>query len=96
MVTKNEIIEIIFQSIEDINNENDIKILKDINTKLFGSTSELDSILLVNLIVSVEENIEELSGKYIPIADERAFSLEESPFKNIGTLADHIKTLLNE
>ncbi|MDI5950753.1 hypothetical protein [Flavobacterium yafengii] len=96
MIDKNVIVEIIFQCIEDINNENGIDIAKDLNTKLFGSDSELDSILLVNLIVAVEENIEELSGKYIPIADERAFSLEDSPFKSIETLADYIKVLLNE
>ena len=96
MIKKSQIIEIIFNSIEDINKENDIEILKNINTKLIGSDSELDSILLVNLIVSVEESVEELAGTYIPIADERAFSLEESPFKNIETLASHIETLLNE
>lgn len=96
MITKNEIIEIIFQSIEDINKENDIEILKDLDTKLFGIDSELDSILLVNLIVSIEEKVEEKTDRYIPIADERAFSLEESPFKSIGTLVDHIETLLNE
>lgn len=96
MIDKKEIVEIIFQCIEDINNENAIDIAKDVNTKLFGSDSELDSILLVNLIVAVEESIEELSGKYIPIADERAFSLENSPFKSIDSLADYIKTLLNE
>ena len=96
MIKKNKIIEIIFQSIEDINKENDIEITKDVNTKLFGSDSELDSILLVNLIVSIEENIETLSGEYIPIADERAFSLEVSPFKTIETLSKHIEILLNE
>lgn len=96
MIDKDEIVEIILQCIEDINNENAIDIAKDVNTKLFGSDSELDSILLVNLIVAVEESIEELSGKYIPIADERAFSLENSPFKSIDSLADYIKILLNE
>lgn len=96
MIDKKEIIEIIFQCIEDINIENGIDIARDANTKLFGSDSELDSILLVNLIVAVEEKIEELSGKYVPIADERAFSLVDSPFKSIDTLADYIKILLNE
>jgi acyl carrier protein len=96
MVNKKKIIEIVFQSIEDINNDNGIELAKDVNTKLFGSESELDSILLVNLIVAVEENIEEFSGKYIPIADERAFSSENSPFKSIDSLADYIVTLLNE
>ena len=96
MVTKNKIIEIIFQSIEAINKENDIEILKDLNTKLFGTDSELDSILLVNLIVSIEEKIEEMTDRYIPIADERAFSLELSPFKSIETMVNHIEILLNE
>ena len=96
MLNVNEIVEIIFLSIDNINEENDINIIKDRETKLFGSDSELDSILLVNLIVSVEESIEEKTDKYIPIADERAFSLEHSPFKNIETLAKHIETLLNE
>lgn len=96
MTERSKIIEIIFQSIEDLNKENDIEIDKNINTKLFGSDSELDSILLVNLIVSVEEQIEELVGEYIPIADERAFSLDKSPFRTIKTLVDHIETLLND
>jgi acyl carrier protein len=96
MVTKNEIIEIIFQSIEDINIENGIEIAKDLNTKLFGTNSELDSILLVNLIVSIEEKIEEMTDRYIPIADERAFSLELSPFSSIETLVNHVEILINE
>ena len=96
MKTKAEIINIIYLSIEDINKENDTDIKKEITTKLFGTSSELDSILLVNLIVSVEENLEELVGEYVPIADERAFSLEESPFKSIDTLASHIEVLLND
>ena len=96
MKTKAEIINIIYLSIEDINKENDIDIKKEITTKLFGTSSELDSILLVNLIVSVEENLEELVGEYVPIADERAFSLDESPFESIDTLASHIEVLLND
>lgn len=96
MTTKNEITEIIFNCIEEINQQNDSKIPKDIYTKLYGSDSELDSLGLVNLITSLEESIEELTGKYIPIADERAFSLETSPFKTIETLANHIEILLHE
>jgi len=96
MISKKEIIELIYLSIDDVNEENGINIVKNLETKLFGSESDLDSILLVNLIVSVEQNIEDATEKYIPIADERAFSLEESPFKNIETLAGHIETLLNE
>jgi acyl carrier protein len=96
MVTKKEIIDIIFNCIEELNQQNDSKIQKDINTKLFGSESDLDSLGLVNLITSIEDNIEELTGKYIPFADERAFSLEKSPFKTVGTFANYIEKLVND
>jgi D-alanine--poly(phosphoribitol) ligase subunit 2 len=96
MTTKNAIIEIIFKSIDEINQENETHIAKDVNTRLFGKESELDSLGLVNLITSIEEGIEELTGNYIPIADERAFSLESSPFKTIETLASYIEILLND
>lgn len=91
-----KIIEIIFKSIEDINEQNETTIAKDINTKLFGSDSELDSLGLVNLITSIEDGIEDLTGNYIPIADERAFSMESSPFKTVETLANYIEVLINE
>jgi len=96
MTKKNEIIEIIFKSIEDINEQNETTIAKDVNTKLFGADSELDSLGLVNLITSIEEGIEDLTGNYVPIADERAFSMESSPFKTVETLANYIEVLVNE
>lgn len=96
MATSKEIMEIIFRSIEEINQQNDTNIPKEINTKLFGRDSELDSLGLVNLITSIEEGIEDLTGNYVPIADERAFSMESSPFKTVETLAEYIEALLNE
>jgi len=96
MTTKNEIIEIIFNSIEEINQQNDTKIVASVNTKLFGRDCELDSLGLVNLITLIEGKIEELTGNYIPIASEKAFSMESSPFKTIETLANYIETLLHD
>ena len=56
-MTKNEIIEIIFESLEEISQEYDVKLPKELSTKLFGGECELDSLGLVSLIVSIEENI---------------------------------------
>jgi len=96
MITKKEIIELIFKSIAEINQQNDIEIIISENTKLYGRDSELDSIGLVNLITTIEEKIEEITGKYITIADERAFSQESSPFKTVNSLANYIEKLLHE
>ena len=96
MKTKEDILEIIYNSIEELNYQNDYEIAKEEGTKLFGSDCNLDSLGLVNLISLIEDSIEEKTGEYLPIADERAFSMESSPFKTIGVLANYIQTLLNE
>jgi len=60
---------------------------------LFGEEGSLDSLALVNLIVAVEERIEEDFDTTISLADERALSQTESPFRTISTLADYINSL---
>ena len=96
MATKNQITKVIFDSIEEINQQNGTKIVKDPNTKLFGRECELDSLGLVNLIVSIEENINNEYNASITIADEKAMSQKHSPFRTVDTLADYVTELLNE
>lgn len=94
--TKNEIFELIYMSIEEVNLLNDTKIIKAVDTSLFAAKSGLDSLGLVNLIVSLEENINNEFNVAISIADERAMSQKHSPFRSVDTLADYIIELLNE
>lgn len=96
MKTKSEILSIIYASIDEINEINELKIMKDPSTRLFGAGSDLDSLGLVNFIVSVEGNINNKFNTTISIADDRAMSQKNSPFRNIDTLSDYIMTLLNE
>jgi acyl carrier protein len=72
------------------------KILKSIDTNLYGKDGNLDSIALVNLIVAVEEAIADEFGVAITLADEKAMSQSESPFKSLRSLSDYILLLLNE
>lgn len=96
MVTKEEIIEIIFDSIDEINEQNETHLVKNEKTKLFGRDSDLDSLGLVNLIVSVEENINDRLNVSISIVDEKAMSQKNSPFKSVETLTDYLLQVLNE
>ena len=63
---------------------------------IYGDNSPLDSLALVSLIVAVEQNIEDKFDISITLADERAMSLENSPFRTVGSLADYIEALLKE
>lgn len=62
----------------------------DEETRLFGEKSGLDSMGLVALIVDLEEALQSRFGKTVVIADERAMSRLNSPFRRVGTLVDHL------
>lgn len=92
------ILSIIYEAFDEINLdlEKGDQIIKSEQTVIFGPESKIDSMGLVNLITIIEERLEEKTGKFISIADERAMSLVSSPFKNVTTLNKYIESLLNE
>lgn len=70
------------------------KLSKSPDTALVGSSSPLDSLGLVNLIVATEQNVEEEFNVQITLADDAIQPAEDNPFRSLGTLADHIHSLL--
>ncbi len=63
---------------------------------IFGSDGILDSMGLVNLVVTLEERIQDEYGVVITLADERAMSQSRSPFRTVGNFAKYIEALLHE
>jgi acyl carrier protein len=63
---------------------------------LFGDGGRLDSIGLVSLILSVESAVVEEFGVALTLANERALSERNSPFRTVAALANYITQLLNE
>jgi len=95
-MNSNETLLIIYKAIDILNEEQEEKIIKSPETRLFGSKGLLDSIGLVNLITVIEEIVETETGHYITIANEKAMLDTSSPFKSIETLNKHIMELINE
>ena len=60
------------------------------STQLIGANGLVTSIGLVNLIMDLEILLEDRFGVSVTIADERALSQTRSPFRTIGSLADHV------
>ncbi len=96
MATKSKIIEIIYENIDEINEQNGINFPKDIIARLFGRESELDSLGLVNLIINIEEKVNEVYNTSITIANEKAMSQKNSPFRTVETLAEYVDLLIKE
>jgi acyl carrier protein len=96
MVDKIE--EVVCAAIGDFNGESSEskQLAKDTTTALYGSSAVLDSLDLVNLIVLVEERVRREMNVSVSLADERALSQKNSPFRTVGTLCDYIRTLISE
>lgn len=93
-----DVLKLIYDAIDEVNVDldEDEKVEKSEETVIYADGSSLDSLGLVNLITIIEQKIEEETGDYITIADERALSMESSPFQNVTTLKDYIELLINE
>ena len=71
--------------------ENDVKnILVDENTEIFGPKSIIDSLQLINLIVKIEEDVYDQSGKEIIVVDDEAIIIGNSPFQSVQSLAEFV------
>ena len=101
---RKKILESVFKSIDEINHQitDPInKLEKSEKTILFGDSlsngmSKLDSLGLVNFIIAVEQNIEDEFNISITLADERAMSQKNSPFKDVFSLVRYLENLINE
>ena len=96
MITGIDVAEIIYEAIDELNEEisGSKKISKEPDTVLFGHDSLLDSLGLVNLIITVEGLITDKFDLNITIVNEKAMSQKNSPFKSVQTLSDFILTLI--
>jgi D-alanine--poly(phosphoribitol) ligase subunit 2 len=87
---KEKILKIIISEIEDM----EINHKVDKETKLFAKDGIFDSLGLVNLLVAIEQAIEDKFDCSITIADEKAMSQKNSPFKTVNSLADYVNKLV--
>jgi acyl carrier protein len=85
----------IYRAVDWINGElpPDRQLITAPETRLLGSQSVLDSMHLVSLIITIERELEDAFGVSLTLADERALSMKESPFRSIQSLADYIGML---
>jgi acyl carrier protein len=58
------------------------------STQLFGGDDGIDSLSLVRLVADIERATERELGKSVVLADERAMSRRNSPFRTVGTLSE--------
>ena len=98
MTLSGDVMQVVYEVIDDMNSQlpGEKQLERSPDTALFGDSSRLESLDLVNLVVTLEEKINEDFAVAISLVDERAMSQETSPFRTIGSLAQYISYLLEE
>ncbi len=96
--TKEQITHIVFQAVDEINQDlkDDAKLHKSPETILFGHGTKIDSMALVSLIVAVEEGTLDEFGLAVTLANEKAMSMEHSPFRSLGSMIDYVFDVVRE
>ena len=65
-------------------------------TVLVGANAVLDSLGVVSLIVEVEQRVEAEHSVSVTLANDKAMSQRNSPFRTVGVLTDHLVSMVAE
>ena len=98
-MNKNTSVEkLVFETITNLNQgKTDLmKLSISLETVLFGEGGKLNSLDLVNLIVELEQRLEEQFDTVFTLADERAMSERNSPFRSVQSLIEFVDARIKE
>ncbi len=95
---REQVIQLICSALRELNEELQYDNLAqpDEATSIFGGTDGIDSLSLVRLVVMLEGETSTTFGRSVPLADEKAMSQRNSPYRTVGSLADFIVRRLEE
>jgi len=98
MAERDRVEKAVFEAIDEMNEQlpKGAAIEKDADAALYGKTGKLESLDFVAFIVEVETKIQNEFGAEFFLTDENLLSKESSPFTTVGTLVEHIQTVLDE
>jgi len=90
--SRDQIFAIISDAIIDLNEELDYDHLrKPIDTTaIFDGDESLDSLSLVSLIVDIEARVEDSFSTEVVLASEKAMSMQNSPYRSVGSLTEFV------
>jgi len=89
---RDKVLGIVKTAIADLNEELRYPELESLTeeTGLHGGDGGIDSLSLVSLIVEIESMVGTELGEQVVLADEKAMSRRNSPYRNVGSLVDFI------
>jgi acyl carrier protein len=93
---RDDILQLVYAAIDDVNAQSveGAPVVKSLDTALLGGDAGMDSLTFVNLIVALEEQIQSHLGRSVVLVDESSMSIQDQPFKTVGTLVQYVESLV--
>ena len=94
--TRDQITALVFRAVEEVNEDlvDGAKLEKEFDTILFGRGATIDSMTLVSFIVAVEEQLLDAFGLAVTLANEKAMSMERSPFRTMASMVAYVEDVV--
>ena len=98
MIARSTAVEIVIASLKEVFAQVGNPAPDNINddTVFVGNDAVIDSLGVVSLIVEVEQRLEGEHGISVTLANDKAMSAKNSPFRTVGVLADHVIAMAQE
>jgi acyl carrier protein len=95
---RQDILAIVYAALDDIDAQSlqEKPVEKTAEAPLLGSDGGVDSLTIVNLVVAIEERIQTEMGKTVVLVDEDNLTLQEHPFRTVGTLAEYVEKIIDK
>jgi len=93
---RDRIIEVVTKVIKEVNADLGYDHLKKptLETQLYDGGDGLDSLSLVMLVSAIEAAISDEFGRDVVLASEKAMSMRNSPYRNVGAFVDFVEAEL--
>jgi acyl carrier protein len=98
MIERTAALNIVYASIQEVFAQTGVDAPSALteDTVLVGKDAVLDSLGVVSLIVEVEQRVEGEHGASVTLANDKAMSQRNSPFRTVGILTDHVVAMVAE
>jgi acyl carrier protein len=98
MIARKDAYEIVIASLTEVFAQTGAPVPEGLgeDTVLVGNDPALDSLGVVQLIVEVEQRLEQGHNISVTLANDKAMSARNSPFRTVGVLADHVVATAQE
>jgi acyl carrier protein len=98
MIERNIAYEIVVASLQEVFVQSGLPAVESVteDTVLVGKDAVLDSLGVVSLIVEVEQRVEAAHNVSVTLANDKAMSQRNSPFRTVAVLTDHLVAMIAE